>query len=356
MTRFHAWAYQLAARVREFMLPKLPRERSIEFLRKMFLIRHFEEALVGLYKEGWFRGEYHLYIGQEATGVPALSCLEEGDYLFSNHRNHGHLLARGADPGRLLAEILGRRDGYNKGKGGTFHTAVAALGIPHTSAIVAGMIPLAGGAAYSLKVQKNNHISVCLFGDGALEEGAAVEGFNLASLQKLPVLYLCENNDRGKLGRGRSGGPLSMAADPLTRIPKAYGIPSEQVVGKDCGAVHSVVSDAVNKIRAGEGPQFIESQILRFPGSDSNSPALPIASDSSLAWDVTPVPEAEREWYRNDDPILIFIRELVEAKQATKEEIVRIEEGVRETMDRAVQFALASPHPAGEVALEDVFD
>jgi TPP-dependent pyruvate/acetoin dehydrogenase alpha subunit len=129
------------------MLPKLPRERLIDLCRRMFLIRHFEKALVGLYGEGRFRGEYHLYIGQEAIGGPVLSCLEGRAYVFSTHRNHGHLLARGAEPGRLLAEILGRLDGYNKGKGGTFHTAVASLGVPHISAIVAGMIPLAAGAA-----------------------------------------------------------------------------------------------------------------------------------------------------------------------------------------------------------------
>lgn len=308
---------------------------------------------MGLYGEGRFRGEYHLYIGQEAIGVPLLSCLEDRDYVFSTHRNHGHLLARGAEPGRLLAEILGRRDGYNKGKGGTFHTTIASLGIPHTSAIVAGMLPLAAGAAYALKAQKNNAVALCLFGDGALEEGAAVEAFNLASLQKLPVLYLCENN--GMLSRTKPRGSASMAANPLTNIASAYKIPSLRVEGRDFGAVHNVASQAIRKIRAGAGPQFIEAETIRFPGSATNSPRIPVSTDVSLAWDLATVPETERGWYGDEDPLLKFIRELVETNQATREEIGQLELEVRAVIDGAVKFALASPDPTSEVALEDVF-
>ncbi|MGH7765918.1 MAG: thiamine pyrophosphate-dependent enzyme, partial [Candidatus Binatia bacterium] len=163
------------------MLPQAPREILLDFLRRMLIIRHFEESLVPLHDQGVFAGHYHLYIGQEATGVPALSCLGPDDYLFTTHRNHGHLLARGADPKRLCAEILGRAGGYNQGKGGSFHTVVPALGFLHTSAVVAGIVPLAAGTAYAAKALKNGRITACLFGDGALEEGAAPEAFNLAS-------------------------------------------------------------------------------------------------------------------------------------------------------------------------------
>ena len=131
------------------MLPALSRDSLLKFCRKMLLIRHFEEALIMLHNEGRFRGHYHVYIGQEATGVPALSLLQAEDYVFTTHRNHGHILARGADPGRMLAEILGRRDGYNKGKGGSFHVAPVELGFLQTSAVVAGILPRfsrAGGA------------------------------------------------------------------------------------------------------------------------------------------------------------------------------------------------------------------
>ncbi|HXF76870.1 MAG TPA: thiamine pyrophosphate-dependent enzyme [Methylomirabilota bacterium] len=338
------------------MLPRLPREQLLEICRRMFTIRHFEENLVLLHDKGIFGGHYHLYIGQEGTGVPAIATLRADDYLFTTHRNHGHLLARGAEPKRLSAEILGRADGLNKGKGGSFHSVAPALGFLHTSGVVAGILPLATGTAYAAKAQKNGRITVCLFGDGALEEGAAPEAFNLASLLKLPVLFLCENN--GKYGAGRAVAAVqssTMAAYPLTDLPKAYKIPSQQIDGIDAGLVHATVGEAVEKIRRGEGPQFIEAQTVRYPGSESNWPTVPCPTDASLAWDVTQVPENAREWYRSADPLLIFIRELVEARQAGRDEIAAIERGVKAEIAAAVEFALNSPYPKPEEAERDYF-
>jgi pyruvate dehydrogenase E1 component alpha subunit len=338
------------------MLPKAPRETLRDFCRRMLIIRYFEESLVPLHDKGVFSGHYHLYIGQEATGVPALSCLGPDDYLFTTHRNHGHLLARGADPKRLYAEILGRAGGYNKGKGGSFHTVVPSLGFLHTSALVAGIIPLATGTAYASKALKNGRITVCLFGDGALEEGAAPEAFNLASLYKLPVLFLCENN--GKYGAGRATAAAqssTMAVFPLTELPAVYKIPAKQIDGMDAGLVHATVSQAVEKIRRGEGPQFIEAQTVRWPGSETNWPSVAQPTQSALAWDVSTVPEKVREWYRSCDPLLIFVRELVEAGQATREEIAGIEAKVKAEIAAAVNFAVASPYPAPEEAAKEVF-
>jgi len=338
------------------MLPKVARDTLLDFCRRMFVIRHFEESLVPLHDKGVFGGHYHLYIGQEATGVPALSCLRADDYLFTTHRNHGHLLARGADPKKLCAEILGRADGYNKGKGGSFHTVVPSLGFLHTSAVVAGIIPLATGTAYASKALKNGRITVCLFGDGALEEGAAPEAFNLASLWKLPVLFLCENN--GKYGAGRATGAAqssTMAAHPLTDLPKAYKVPAQQVDGLDSGTVHATISRAVEEIRRGEGPQFIEAQTVRWPGSESNWPVVLQNTNASLAWDVNAVPEKVREWYRACDPLLIYTRELVEAQQATREEIAAIDRKVKAEIDEAVKVAVSSPYPKPEEAAKDYF-
>jgi len=338
------------------MLPKLPRDSLLELCRRIFLIRHFEESLVPLHDKGVFGGHYHLYIGQEATGVPAIACLGPDDYLFTTHRNHGHLLARGAEPKRLLAEILGRVDGLNKGKGGSFHSVAPSLGFLHSSGVVAGIIPLSTGTAYASKALKNGRVTVCLFGDGSLEEGAAPEAFNLASLNKLPVLFLCENN--GKYGAGRAaaaGQSSSMAAYPLTDLPKAYKIPAQQIDGIDAGLVHATISEAVEKIRRGEGPQFIEAQTVRWPGSETNWPAVPHPTDSSLAWDVSSVPEKAREWYRTCDPLLIYIRELVEANQATKDEIAGIERQVKTVIAAAVEFAVASPYPKPEEAERNFF-
>ena len=338
------------------MLPKLSRENLLELCRRMFVIRHFEEALVPLHDKGVFRGHYHLYIGQEGTGVPAISCLRSDDYLFTTHRNHGHLLARGADPKRLFAEILGRADGLNKGKGGSFHSVAPSLGFLHSSGVVAGIIPLSTGTAYASKALKNGRITVCLFGDGALEEGAAPEAFNLASLYKLPVLFVCENN--GKYGAGRAVAAAqssSMAAYPLTDLPKAYKIPAQQIDGIDAGLVHRTVSQAVEKIRRGEGPQFIEAQTVRWPGSETNWPSVAQPTDYFLAWDVSNVPEKVREWYRSADPLLIFIRELVEEKQASREDIAGIEREVKTQIAAAVESAVASPFPKTEEAEREFF-
>ena len=338
------------------MLPKISRDSLLEQCRCMFVIRHFEESLVPLHDKGVFGGHYHLYIGQEATGVPAISCLRADDYLFTTHRNHGHLLARGAEPKKLFAEILGRADGLNKGKGGSFHSVAPSLGFLHSSGVVAGIIPLSTGTAYAAKAQKNGRITLCLFGDGSLEEGAALEAFNLASLYKLPVLFLCENN--GKYGAGRAAAAAqssTMAAYPLTDLPKAYKIPAQQIDGMDAGLVHATISDAVEKIRRGEGPQFIEAQTVRYPGSETNWPTVPRPTDTSLAWDVGSVPEKARERYRSCDPLLIFIRELVEAKQATQEEVAGIERQVKTDIAAAVEFAVNSPYPKPQEAERNFF-
>jgi pyruvate dehydrogenase E1 component alpha subunit len=288
--------------------------------------------------------------------VPAIACLRSDDYLFTTHRNHGHLLARGAEPKRLLAEILGRSQGNNKGKGGSFHSVAPVLGFLHTSGVVAGIIPLSTGTAYASKALKNGRITVCLFGDGSLEEGAAPEAFNLASLWKLPVLFLCENN--GKYGAGRAVAAAqssSMAAYPLTDLPAAYKIPAQQIDGIDAGLVHATVAEAVEKIRRGEGPQFIEAQTVRWPGSATNWPVVLQTTDASLAWDVSQVPEEVREWYHSCDPLLVFIRELVESKQATRAEIETIETKVKAEIAEAVNFAVASPYPKPEEAEKDFF-
>ena len=200
------------------MIPALPKTQLLAQCRKMLLIRHFEEALIGLHREGRFRGHYHVYIGQEATGVPAISLLEPDDLLFSTHRNHGHILARGGDPGRLLAEILGRRDGYNRGKGGSFHTSPRELGFLQCSGVVGGILPLGTGAAYAAKSRASGQIAVCLFGDGALEEGAVPEAFNLAlAVEAAGALPVREQRQVRRRQRRRGDAVLHHGGVPLSR-------------------------------------------------------------------------------------------------------------------------------------------
>jgi len=212
------------------VLPKLPREKLLDLYKTMLVMRRFEEALIKLTKSGISVGHFHVYIGQECTGGPALSLLGPHDAVFTTHRNHGHLLARGADPGRLMAEILGKATGYNKGKGGTLHTTVRELGFLTTSGIVGGVIPLAAGAAFAAKQRKTDGASMCLFGDGALEEGVFHESLNMAALWSLPVIYLCENNSLGALGQ--KAGEFSsstIAARSLLDLATPYGIPAVSV-------------------------------------------------------------------------------------------------------------------------------
>ncbi len=338
------------------MIPNLPKDQLLSQCRKMLLIRHFEESLIGLHRDGRFGGHYHVYIGQEATGVPAISLLQPDDMLFSTHRNHGHILARGGDPGRLLAEILGRRDGYNHGKGGSFHTSPRELGFLQCSGVVGGILPLSTGAAYAAKSRATGQIAVCLFGDGALEEGAVPEAFNLASLWELPVLFLCENN--GKYGSGNAVGAAqssTMAAHPLTDLPAAYKIPVLQVDGTDTGAVHSALRECIDAIRSGGGPRFVEAQTVRWPGSETNWPVVKAPTAVELAWDVSSVPDDVRDWYRTSDPVLRYMRELLESEQVKKAEFETLSQSVIEQIAGAVEFAFESPYPEVGEAETDVF-
>ncbi len=323
----------------------------------MLLIRRFEEALIKLTKSGHSFGHFHVYIGQETTGVPVVSLLQPDDYMFTTHRNHGHLLARGADPGRLMAEIMGKATGYNRGKGGTLHAAVQELRCPATSAIVGSAVPLATGAAFAIKQQRGQQVSMCFFGDGALEEGAFSESVNMAALWRLPVIYLCENNSLGAPGSAAGEYPSStIALAELTDIVKPFGIPAVSVDGTNVANVYAAVSDGITRARQGDGPTFIETITVRWPGSRPLWPDLLTGeTDLAIAWDETRVPQEYREWHRHQDGLLCFARGLLREGAATSEDLLTIDAQVRREIDRATEFALESPYPEPASALEDVF-
>src|SRR5215471_4665706 len=214
------------------MLPDMSREKRLGLLRKMLMIRRAEEHVIRFNEDykGLIRGHFHVYIGQEATGVGVCAALGPDDYVFTTHRNHGHVIAKGGDLGPVLAEIIGRTTGYNKGRGGTFHVIAPHLGILQTSGVVGGCVPLAAGAAFSIKKCGTKQVSLVFFGDGVLEEGAFYEAVNLASLWKLPVVFVCENN--GVARERRKGGACptdSLAARQLTDISNAFSVPSVTV-------------------------------------------------------------------------------------------------------------------------------
>ncbi len=338
------------------MLPPLPHRRLVAQLRTMLRIRRFEEALIELAGTHDV-GHFHVYVGQEGTGVPAIDLLEDGDVGYTTHRNHGHLIARGVDPAAMLAEILGKATGTNKGKGGTLHLASAAHGFPTTSSSVGGPIPIAVGSAFAFRELRNGRVSVAMFGDGALEEGAWHESANIAALRQLPVIFLVENNSLEALGQKANEYPSSTLATPnLSDLAKPFGIPISVVDGTDTRAVHLAMRKAVKRARALEGPTFLEAQTVRWPGSRPLWPQLLTGkTDLTFAWDAARIPDEYRAWHERQDALLRFVRELLAAGATTQEEVLATDADAVDEMARAVTFALESPYPRPEEALEDVF-
>src|SRR5580704_14733333 len=247
-----------ASKPNEQTMTSLPNDVAWTILERMLLIRRFEEAVLELSYDKQFIGHYHLYIGQEATGAAAMQVLDRRDYLATTHRDHGHVIARGADPGKAMAEILGRATGLNGGRGGTIHLSDPDLGFISTSGIVGGAISLGVGAGYACRQRGDGAISAVFFGDGALEEGISFEALNIASLWRLPVLFVCENNSSGSWAPGQGYPTLVHASSDLCSIAKSVNIVTMRVDGADVSAVHSVATEAIALCRAGKGPVFLE--------------------------------------------------------------------------------------------------
>ncbi len=338
------------------MSDDLTTERLSAIFERMVLMRRFEETVAALNKQHSF-GHFHLYIGQEATGAAAIETLWDGDLSLTTHRNHSHIVGRGTDPGRALAEIMGRSGGTNGGRGGTLHLTDRSAGFLSTSAVVGGSIGLATGVAYAQKRRDNGAIAVAFFGDAALEEGIAFEAMNMAALWSLPVLYLCENNSRGALGA--SGGEYTsseMATDRLHDIPASLGIATEVVDGADAAAVFATVSGAIARLRAGDGPFFVEALTERWPGSRPLWPELVTGiTRLEAAWDEGLIEGKHAGWIRDHDPLLRFARVLTEGGVFDREALLEIDRQVCWRINIAREFAEQSPFPKPETALAGVF-
>jgi pyruvate dehydrogenase E1 component alpha subunit len=338
------------------MAHQLNHQQSIDVLERMLMMRRFEETVCAVAEDNFF-GHYHLYVGQEATGAAVIAALKKEDRIVTTHRNHGHIIGRGADPGRALAEILGRQDGFNGGRGGTLHMTSREHGFLSTSAVVGGGIGLATGAGYAQKRIAGNGISVAFFGDGALEEGTAFESLNLASLWKLPVLFVCENNSAVMPGTERGEYPSSVnAARELVDIPQSVSINAISVDGADALAVFAAVEQAIASIRAGNGPAFIEAKTVRWPGTATLWPTLATGvTNLRAAADDTLITGEHAEWIRHQDPVLRMIRRLVEDTVLSFDDVLAIDLQVTEKMDQAKSFSLASPQPEAASSLHGVF-
>lgn len=340
------------------MIPSLPRDELLEAFRKMMLIRRFEEACIDEAQEHKVPGHFHVYIGQEATGVGVMSVLDKGDFIHSTHRNHGHLLARGADPSKALAEILGKVGGYAGGKAGTLHGCAPDLNFPLSSGIVAGILPIATGTAYGLKKRKLPNVSAVFFGDGAMEEGAAYEALNLAALWKLPVIFVCENNTaevQRKPGGGQYHAP-NMSIIELTDLARIMGLTTEIVDGLDLGAVWAAARAARQRAVGGEGATFLEVRTNTWPGGQW--PTLVTGrTDISHAWtgEVPSAYAAHASWFNRNDPVLSLARELLTTGLVTRADLEDIDRSVSREMAAAVRFANESPFPPLENAFTHVW-
>jgi pyruvate dehydrogenase E1 component alpha subunit len=334
-----------------------PKARKLGALERMLVIRRFEESLVHLFEQRAFMAHYHLYIGQEATGVAIMETLKGGDKLATTHRNHGHVLGRGADPGRAMAEILCRTTGLCHGYGGTLHLTEPDLGFIHTSSIVGGCISLATGAAFALKKEGGDAIAVAFFGDGSLEEGISFEAMNFAALWSLPILYVCENNSRGALGSVKGGFPTSVSAvKDIASMPKCFDMPVENVDGRNFDEVFAAASRLVDHARKRKGPAFLHAVTERWAGSKPLWPELPTGlTDIAMAWDFGRIGGEHADWYRNHDPVLIYAHKLLQEGAATREELAALDRKVSAQMAEARKFAVESPLPPADTALAHVF-
>lgn len=303
----------------------------VDLLRRMWLIRAFEEKVSALYAERQIVGLLHLGIGQEAVAVGVCGLLRPDDFVFGGHRSHGHALAKGADVNRLMAEIAGRATGYCGGKGGSMHIVALDAGFITATGVVGGTIPLALGAAFAAKENKQGQVSVVFFGDGAGQAGPFHESLNIASLWQLPVIFVCENNGFAEFT------PLSAHTkiERLAQHAKTYAIPSSTVDGNDLLAVRLAMSKALEIARTRKGPVFIECLTHRLRGHYEGDPAK-YRELSQLS-----------EW-KKKDPIARLSRLLKSKKMMTDEGLRAIESEARARVEEAAEFSLSSSWPASE--------
>lgn len=314
------------------------KERLLGMYRDMLRIRRFEETVSDLFGQDKIRGTTHLYIGEEAVAVGACYAIHPDDYITSTHRGHGHCIAKGARLDRMMAELYGKIDGYCKGKGGSLHIADLTAGNLGANGIVGGGIPIAVGSGLTAKYKKTGKVTVCFFGDGAVNTGAFHEAVNLAAVWKLPVVFVCENNLYAMSMPVREAFPIQDIAERA----QAYGIPGVVVDGMDVLAVKEAVEQAAERARRGEGPTLIECKTYRYLGHSKNDPRAYRTR------------EEEQEW-KARDPIKRYRQWLLGESIATEEELKAIDEEVEREIEEAIAFAEHSPYPPLEEITKDVY-
>jgi pyruvate dehydrogenase E1 component alpha subunit len=316
----------------------LSKELLAEFYTTMYRIRQFESQVFELYKKGLMPGLAHLYLGEESVATGACAALRDEDYIVSTHRGHGHLIARGADTKRMMAEILGKKTGYCKGKGGSMHIVDVTKGILGANGIVGGGIPIATGAAYKSKVKNTKQVVLSFFGDAASNQGTFHESLNMASAWKLPIVYIIENNLYGISVDIRKVTNL----ENLSERSMAYGIKGISIDGNDVEKVYETVKDAVDNARVGNGPTLIECKTYRQQGHHVGDPATYRLKEEATFW-------------KEKDPIELFKKYLLDNSALTEAQIKQIEEEIINEIKEAVDFAVDSPYPDPEEAFDDIY-
>lgn len=317
---------------------QLSNERLPELLEQMWLIRFFDEKIDDMFAKGLIHGTTHLYVGQEATAVGACADLTHADYITSTHRGHGHCIAKGADVNKMMAEILGKVTGYCKGKGGSMHIADVATGNLGANGIVGGGIPIATGAALTLHMQKKDNVVLCFFGDGAANEGSFHESLNMASIWKLPVVFVCENNQYGMSGSVKDMFGIADIADRS----HSYGIPGKVVDGNDLFDVYAHVREAIERAKSGEGPTLIECKTYRWKGHSKSDAKKYRTREEEKAW-------------RDKDPIRRLETYLQDSGQMEEAQLRDIEKRAQQRIEDAVTFAEESDLPNPEEIEDDVY-
>jgi len=316
----------------------IPRETLILMYRTMLKIRHFEERVKNLFAAGELPGFVHLYLGQEAVAAGACADLRADDYITSTHRGHGHIIAKGGDMKRMMAELYAKVTGYNKAKGGSLHIADPSLGILGANGIVGAGIPIATGAALSARLRHTDQVTVCFFGDGATGQGTFHEAINLASAFALPIVYVCENNMYAVGTRTRA----TRNIDDIADRGAAYGIPGLVVDGNDVIAVYEATREAVERARSGGGPSLVECKTYRWRTHFEGEP------------DTYRPPQEVAAWIARE-PVAPYRRQLIESGVLSEAEAGQIEAAVLRELDEAVEFGRHSPDPEPESALEDLW-
>ena len=310
----------------------------VELLRQMLLSRYFDEKVNDLYAEGKVHGTAHFYVGQESVAVGAIAALKEGDVITSTHRGHGHAIAFGLDVDRMAAELLGQATGYCHGKGGSMHIADVTVGMLGANGIVGGSMGIVCGAAWAFKRRGQDNAAICFFGEGAANEGIFHEALNIAAIWKLPVVFLCENNQYG----------MSMSVKRATAIENisdraaAYGMPGVTVAGTELDEVYQATHEALERARAGEGPTLLEAITYRYLGHSKSDANLYRTREEIQTW-------------RKRDPIQRFAAVLEGEGVLQENEWQRLDEEAKQRIEEAFEKASKEPDPEPESALEDVY-